>query len=80
MVLHTVNWLPVRTLFHAALQAQKKCSDCFRFVSHIFSLLPKLHGFLKTSCLECVLSRADAIPDIVLQLKTSGFVQIMGHR
>uniref|UniRef100_A0A3B4ZYV0 DNA-dependent protein kinase catalytic subunit n=1 Tax=Stegastes partitus TaxID=144197 RepID=A0A3B4ZYV0_9TELE len=51
-----------------------------RFVNYVFFLLPKLHGILKTNCLECVLSRADVIPDIFLQLKTSGFAQMMGHR
>nr|XP_046226723.1 DNA-dependent protein kinase catalytic subunit isoform X2 [Scatophagus argus] len=51
-----------------------------RFVNHVFFLLPKLHGSLKTQCLECVLSRADVIPDIFLQLKTTGFIQMMGHR
>ncbi|XP_059183485.1 DNA-dependent protein kinase catalytic subunit [Centropristis striata] len=51
-----------------------------RFVNHVFSLLPKSHGILKTYCLESVLSRADVIPDIFLHLKTSGFIQMMGHR
>ncbi|XP_069007483.1 DNA-dependent protein kinase catalytic subunit [Embiotoca jacksoni] len=51
-----------------------------RFVNHVFFLLPKLHGILKTLCLECVLSRADVIPDIFLQLKITGFIQMMGHR
>ncbi|XP_042366176.1 DNA-dependent protein kinase catalytic subunit [Plectropomus leopardus] len=51
-----------------------------RFVNLVFSLLPKLHGTLKTNCLECVLSRADVIPDIFLHLKTTGFIQMMGHR
>ncbi|XP_068160133.1 DNA-dependent protein kinase catalytic subunit [Antennarius striatus] len=51
-----------------------------RFVNHVFFLLPKLHGLLKTHCLECVLSRADLIPDIFLQLKTTGFIQMMSHR
>nr|XP_054607336.1 DNA-dependent protein kinase catalytic subunit isoform X2 [Nothobranchius furzeri] len=50
------------------------------FISHVFFLLPKLHGTLKTLCLECVLSRADVIPEIFLQLKTTGFVQMMSHR
>uniref|UniRef100_A0A3Q2PZS8 DNA-dependent protein kinase catalytic subunit n=1 Tax=Fundulus heteroclitus TaxID=8078 RepID=A0A3Q2PZS8_FUNHE len=49
------------------------------FVNHVFFLLPKLHGILKTHCLECVLSRADVIPDIFLQLKSSGFIQTMSH-
>ncbi|XP_040921929.1 DNA-dependent protein kinase catalytic subunit [Toxotes jaculatrix] len=51
-----------------------------RFVNYVFYLLPKLHGVLKTHCLECVLSRADVIPDIFLQLKSTGFIQMMGHR
>ncbi|KAM9337515.1 DNA-dependent protein kinase catalytic subunit [Symphorus nematophorus] len=51
-----------------------------RFVNHVFFLLPKLHGVLKTNCLECVLSRADVIPDIFLQLKISGFIEMMRHR
>ncbi|KAM9332600.1 DNA-dependent protein kinase catalytic subunit [Pholidichthys leucotaenia] len=51
-----------------------------RFVNYVFFLLPKLHGILKTNCLECVLSRADVIPDIFLQLKTTGFIQMMSHR
>lgn len=51
-----------------------------RFINYVFYLLPKLHGILKTNCLECVLSRADVIPDIFMQLKTTGFIQMMGHR
>ncbi|XP_060788690.1 DNA-dependent protein kinase catalytic subunit-like isoform X1 [Neoarius graeffei] len=51
-----------------------------RFVNAVFYLLPKLHGVLKTYCLECVLSRADVIPDIFLHLKTKGFTQMMAHR
>ncbi|XP_026183019.1 DNA-dependent protein kinase catalytic subunit isoform X2 [Mastacembelus armatus] len=51
-----------------------------RFVHYVLFLLPKLHGILKTLCLECVLIRADFIPDIFLQLKTTGFIQMMSHR
>ncbi|XP_061661173.1 DNA-dependent protein kinase catalytic subunit isoform X2 [Syngnathoides biaculeatus] len=51
-----------------------------RFVNLVFYQLPKMHGLLKLNCLECVLSRADAIPDIFLQLKTTGFIQMMAHR
>ncbi|KAM3592965.1 uncharacterized protein V6R79_002700 [Siganus canaliculatus] len=51
-----------------------------RFVNFVFYLLPKMHGILKTHCLECVLSRANDIPDIFLQLKVTGFIQMMGHR
>nr|XP_055063378.1 DNA-dependent protein kinase catalytic subunit [Misgurnus anguillicaudatus] len=50
------------------------------FVNPVFFLLPKLHGVLKTHCLECVLSRADVIPEIYLHLKTKGLSQIMSHR
>ncbi|XP_059900479.1 DNA-dependent protein kinase catalytic subunit [Gadus macrocephalus] len=51
-----------------------------RFVNSVFFLLPKLHGVLKTHCLECVLSRAEVIPDIYMLLQTKGFVQMMAHR
>ncbi|CAL8293471.1 unnamed protein product [Lota lota] len=51
-----------------------------RFVNSVFFLLPKLHGVLKTHCLECVLSRAEVIPDVYILLQTKGFVQMMGHR
>ncbi|KAK9971873.1 hypothetical protein ABG768_025216 [Culter alburnus] len=51
-----------------------------RFVNPVFYLLPKLHGMLKTHCLECVLSRADVIPEIYLHLKTKGLSQIMSHK
>lgn len=51
-----------------------------RFINPVFYLLPKLHGILKTHCLECVLSRADVIPEIFLHLKTKGLSQIMSHK
>ncbi|XP_016337862.1 DNA-dependent protein kinase catalytic subunit-like [Sinocyclocheilus anshuiensis] len=51
-----------------------------RFVNPVFYLLPKLHGILKTHCLECVQSRADVIPEIYLHLKTKGLSQIMSHK
>lgn len=51
-----------------------------RFINPVFYLLPKLHGMLKTHCLECVLSRADVIPQIYLHLKTKGLTQIMSHK
>ncbi|XP_051572291.1 DNA-dependent protein kinase catalytic subunit-like isoform X3 [Myxocyprinus asiaticus] len=51
-----------------------------RFVNPVFYLLPKLHGLLKTQCLECVLSRADVIPEIYMHLKTKDLPQIMSHR
>ncbi|XP_066575742.1 DNA-dependent protein kinase catalytic subunit isoform X2 [Amia ocellicauda] len=51
-----------------------------RFANAVFYLLPKMHGVLKTHCLECVLSRAEEIPDIYLQLKSKDFAKVMGHR
>ncbi|KAJ8010680.1 hypothetical protein DPEC_G00077640 [Dallia pectoralis] len=51
-----------------------------RFANPVFYLLPKMHGLLKTYCLECVCSRAEVIPDIYLLLHTKGFTQIMAHR
>uniref|UniRef100_H3B272 DNA-dependent protein kinase catalytic subunit n=1 Tax=Latimeria chalumnae TaxID=7897 RepID=H3B272_LATCH len=51
-----------------------------RFMSVVFFLLPKLHGVLKTHCLEVVMSRAEEIPDIFLQLKSKDFIQLMNHR
>ncbi|XP_053349394.1 DNA-dependent protein kinase catalytic subunit [Clarias gariepinus] len=51
-----------------------------QFENAVFYLLPKLHGVLKTYCLECVLSRADVIADIFLHLKTKGLTQMMAHR
>ncbi|XP_066538129.1 DNA-dependent protein kinase catalytic subunit [Hoplias malabaricus] len=51
-----------------------------RFINAVFYLLPKLHGVLKTHCLECVLSCTDSIPDVFMHLKTKGFAQIMAHR
>ncbi|XP_061073095.1 DNA-dependent protein kinase catalytic subunit [Conger conger] len=50
------------------------------FLSQVFYLLPKMHGLLKTHCLECVLSRADNIPDVYFELKTKDFSRVMGHR
>uniref|UniRef100_A0A665X102 DNA-dependent protein kinase catalytic subunit n=1 Tax=Echeneis naucrates TaxID=173247 RepID=A0A665X102_ECHNA len=51
-----------------------------QFVNYVFFLLPKLHGMLKTHGVECVLSRAELIPDIFLRLKTAGFIEMMAHR
>ncbi|XP_036376580.1 DNA-dependent protein kinase catalytic subunit isoform X1 [Megalops cyprinoides] len=51
-----------------------------RFLNQVFFLLPKMHGILKTHCLECVLSRASDIPDIYLELKNKDLAQVMGHR
>ena len=66
---NTLTPAPLRPLFPSS-----------RFVNSVFFLLPKLHGVLKTHCLECVLSRAEVIPDIYILLQTKGFVQMMGHR
>ncbi|KAH0617727.1 hypothetical protein JD844_016250 [Phrynosoma platyrhinos] len=51
-----------------------------RFMNTVFFLIPKLHGVMKTYCLEVVLCRAHEIPDLYLQLKSKEFTQIMSHR
>ncbi|XP_078543449.1 DNA-dependent protein kinase catalytic subunit [Lissotriton helveticus] len=51
-----------------------------RFMTVVFYLLPKLHGVLKTYCLEVVMYRAEEIPDIYIQLKSKDFNQVMNHR
>ncbi|PKU35877.1 hypothetical protein llap_13819 [Limosa lapponica baueri] len=51
-----------------------------RFVNAVFFLIPKLHGVMKTYCLEIIMCRAEEIPDLHLQLKSKDFIQIMNHR
>ncbi|XP_055968392.1 DNA-dependent protein kinase catalytic subunit [Sorex fumeus] len=51
-----------------------------RFMSTVFFLLPKFHGVMKTLCLEVVLSRAETLPDLFLQLRSLGFTQVLRHR
>uniref|UniRef100_A0A670Y1A7 DNA-dependent protein kinase catalytic subunit n=1 Tax=Pseudonaja textilis TaxID=8673 RepID=A0A670Y1A7_PSETE len=51
-----------------------------RFMSFVFFLLPKLHGVMKTHCLEVVMCRAQEIPDMYLELKSKEFIQVMCHR
>ncbi|KAK2522227.1 Prkdc [Columba guinea] len=51
-----------------------------RFMNAVFFLIPKLHGVMKTYCLEVIMCRAEEIPDLHLQLKTKDFTQIMNHR
>ncbi|XP_069076234.1 DNA-dependent protein kinase catalytic subunit isoform X2 [Pleurodeles waltl] len=51
-----------------------------RFMTVVFYLLPKLHGVLKTYCLEVIMYRAEEIPDIYIQLKSKDFNQVMNHR
>ncbi|XP_030070017.1 DNA-dependent protein kinase catalytic subunit [Microcaecilia unicolor] len=51
-----------------------------RFMTVVLFLLPKLHGVLKTYCLEVVMCRAEEIPDLYIQLKSKDFNQIMSHR
>uniref|UniRef100_A0A4W3HBY9 DNA-dependent protein kinase catalytic subunit n=1 Tax=Callorhinchus milii TaxID=7868 RepID=A0A4W3HBY9_CALMI len=50
-----------------------------RFLNQVFYLLPKLHGVLKTHCLEVVMHRAETIIDIFQELKNKNFVQIMSY-
>ncbi|CAM5116256.1 unnamed protein product [Natator depressus] len=51
-----------------------------RFMNAVFFLIPKLHGVLKTYCLEVVMYRAEEITDLYLQLKSKDFIQVMSHR
>ncbi|KYO26142.1 DNA-dependent protein kinase catalytic subunit isoform B [Alligator mississippiensis] len=51
-----------------------------RFINAVFFLLPKLHGVLKTSCLEVVMCRAEEITDLYLQLRSKDFMQVMNRR
>ncbi|KAM4704971.1 DNA-dependent protein kinase catalytic subunit [Rhinophrynus dorsalis] len=51
-----------------------------RFMAFVFYLLPKLHGVLKTQCLEIIMYRAEEIPDLFTELKNKNFSQIMSNR
>uniref|UniRef100_A0A8C6J8U6 DNA-dependent protein kinase catalytic subunit n=1 Tax=Melopsittacus undulatus TaxID=13146 RepID=A0A8C6J8U6_MELUD len=51
-----------------------------RFMNAVFFLIPKLHGVMKTYCLEVIMCRAEEVPDLHLQLKGKDFIQIMNHR
>ncbi|XP_066480516.1 DNA-dependent protein kinase catalytic subunit [Tiliqua scincoides] len=51
-----------------------------RFMNTVFFLIPKLHGVMKTYCLEVVMCRAEEIADLYLLLKSKDFTQIMNHR
>ncbi|XP_061454380.1 DNA-dependent protein kinase catalytic subunit isoform X2 [Rhineura floridana] len=51
-----------------------------RFMNTVFFLIPKLHGVMKTYCLEVVMCRAEEIADLYLQLKSKDFTQVMSHR
>uniref|UniRef100_A0A803VG36 DNA-dependent protein kinase catalytic subunit n=1 Tax=Ficedula albicollis TaxID=59894 RepID=A0A803VG36_FICAL len=51
-----------------------------RFMNAVFFLIPKLHGVMKTFCLEVIMCRAEEVPDLHLQLRSKDFIQIMNHR
>ncbi|XP_040210104.1 DNA-dependent protein kinase catalytic subunit [Rana temporaria] len=51
-----------------------------RFMAIILFLLPKLHGALKTQCLEIIMYRAEEISDLYTELKNKDFRQIMSNR
>uniref|UniRef100_A0A8C4S1N9 DNA-dependent protein kinase catalytic subunit n=1 Tax=Erpetoichthys calabaricus TaxID=27687 RepID=A0A8C4S1N9_ERPCA len=40
------------------------------FMNQVFYLIPKMHGVLKTQCLEILMSRADETPDFYMQVCT----------
>ncbi|XP_070603834.1 DNA-dependent protein kinase catalytic subunit [Erythrolamprus reginae] len=51
-----------------------------RFMTSVFFLLPKLHGVMKTHCLEVVMCRAQETAGMYLELKSKEFNQVMSHR
>ncbi|KAG8570891.1 hypothetical protein GDO81_011464 [Engystomops pustulosus] len=51
-----------------------------RFMNIVLYQLPKLHGVLKTQCLEIIMSRAEEIQDLFLELTSRDFKQIMSNR
>ncbi|XP_063779765.1 DNA-dependent protein kinase catalytic subunit [Pseudophryne corroboree] len=51
-----------------------------RFMNIVLYLLPKLHGVLKTQCLEIIMCRAQEVPDLYFELKNKDFKQIMSNR
>uniref|UniRef100_A0A8C0EK33 DNA-dependent protein kinase catalytic subunit n=1 Tax=Bubo bubo TaxID=30461 RepID=A0A8C0EK33_BUBBB len=82
----------VRQLKHHQNTQQDKFIQCLnkvvknfppladRFVNAVLFLIPKLHGVMKTYCLEVIMYRAEEVPDLHLQLKSKDFIQIMSHR
>uniref|UniRef100_A0A8C8B914 DNA-dependent protein kinase catalytic subunit n=1 Tax=Otus sunia TaxID=257818 RepID=A0A8C8B914_9STRI len=82
----------VRQLKHHQNTQQDKFIQCLnkvvknfppladRFVNAVLFLIPKLHGVMKTYCLEVIMYRAEEVPDLHLQLKGKDFIQIMSHR
>ncbi|XP_053571003.1 LOW QUALITY PROTEIN: DNA-dependent protein kinase catalytic subunit [Bombina bombina] len=51
-----------------------------RFMTVVLFLMPKLHGILKTQCLEIIMYRAEDIPDLFVELKNKDFKQVMNNR
>ncbi|CAB4005561.1 DNA-dependent kinase catalytic subunit-like [Paramuricea clavata] len=51
-----------------------------RFINQILFVLPNVHGEFKTRCLEIILSRVKVIPNLFLELKTKGFMNVLNHR
>ncbi|XP_058033644.1 DNA-dependent protein kinase catalytic subunit [Ahaetulla prasina] len=51
-----------------------------RFMNFVFFLLPKLHGVMKTHCLEVIMCRTQETADLYLELKSKEFTQVMCHR
>ncbi|XP_068093458.1 DNA-dependent protein kinase catalytic subunit isoform X2 [Hyperolius riggenbachi] len=51
-----------------------------RFMTIVLYLLPKLHGDLKTQCLEIIMVQAEEIPNLYIELKSRDLKQIMSTR
>ncbi|XP_022110985.1 DNA-dependent protein kinase catalytic subunit-like isoform X2 [Acanthaster planci] len=50
------------------------------FTNKLLFMLPSLHGQPKTLCLEVVASRVSHIPNIFLEMKSKGIVELLTHR
>ncbi|XP_061404159.1 DNA-dependent protein kinase catalytic subunit, partial [Lethenteron reissneri] len=51
-----------------------------RFVAAVLSLVPRLHGALKTQCLRVVATRASTIASFYTELQAVGFLKILASR
>ena len=51
-----------------------------RFTQQILFRLPQVFGDFKMKCLEMLLSRAEHIDDLFLELKSKNFTTLLEHR
>ena len=50
------------------------------FTNKLLFMLPSLHGQPKTLCLEVLANRVSHIPNIFLEMKSKGIVELLTHR